>query len=73
MRSKVHRMKMVGTLLTGATLFAFGGCSLDGLISQATIGFARQIGAIPAQAFYDATIGPILDGDGLFGGSDTTP
>ncbi len=62
MRSKMHRMKMVGVLLTGAMVFGFGGCSLNGLLNQASIGFARQIGAIPAQAVYDLTVGPLIDG-----------
>lgn len=62
MRSRIHRMKRMGVLLTGGMMFFFGGCSLNGLINQASIGFARQIGAIPAQAVYDLTIGPIIDG-----------
>lgn len=70
MRRKVHAMKVVGVLLTGGMLLQFGSCSLSGLLNQASIGFARQLGAIPAQAVYDATIAPIID-DAL-GGDDTT-
>ena len=62
MRNKIPRLKMVGLLFTGAMMFQFGGCSLNGLLSQASIGFARQIGAIPAQAVYDLTVGPLIDG-----------
>ena len=61
MRSKIHRMKMVGVLLTGGMMFFFGGCSLNGLLNQASIGFARQLGAIPAQAVYDLTVGPLIN------------
>lgn len=70
MAKKVHRMKVVGALLTGGMMFLFGGCSLNGLLNQASIGFARQIGAIPAQAVYDLTIGPLLDG--VIGGDGAT-
>lgn len=70
MRRNVHRVKMLGLLLTGAMVFQFGGCSLNGLLNQASIGFARQIGAIPAQVVYDATIAPLIDS--ITGGGTTT-
>lgn len=62
MRRSVHRVKVAALLVSGSMLFQFGGClSVDNLLRQMQIGFGRQIGAIPAQAVYDLTIGPILD------------
>lgn len=70
MRRSVHRMKVVALLATGSMLFQFGGClNLGGLFRQAQIGFTRQIGAIPAQAVYDLTIGPLVNN--LIGGGTT--
>jgi len=55
-------------LATGSMLFQFGGClDLGGLWRNVQVGFSRQIGAIPAQTFYDAVIAPLV-GD-LTGGT----
>jgi hypothetical protein len=63
-------MKVAALLVSGSMLFQFGGClNLDSLFRNIQVGFARQIGAIPAQAVYDLTIGQILDG--VIGGGDT--
>lgn len=69
MRKSIHRMKVVGLLAAGSMLFQFGGClDLGGVWRNVQIGFTRQIGAIPAQAVYDLTVGPLLDG--VLGGDD---
>lgn len=62
MQKSVNRMKFLGLLGAGSMLFQFGGCSLDALVNQSSIGFARQLGAIPAQALYDAFIAPLVEG-----------
>lgn len=72
MRRSVHRMKVAGLLAAGSMLFQFGGClDVGGLWRNVQIGFTRQIGAIPAQAVYDLTIGPIID-DLIGGGNDSS-
>jgi len=58
-------MKVLGTLVAGATLLQFGGCGLGNLGAiwqQAGIGFARELGAIPAVVVYDAYIAPLVEG-----------
>ena len=63
MRRSVHRKKAVALLAAGAMLFQFGGClSLGGAWRNFQLGFSRQIGALPAQAVFDLTIGPLIDG-----------
>jgi hypothetical protein len=61
MRKTANRMRFIGMLASGCMLLQFGGCSLNGFIQQATIGFARGFGAIPSQVLFDLTIGPLLD------------
>lgn len=69
MRNSVRRTKVVALLATGTMLFQFGGClNLESFARNFRIGFTRQIGAIPAQAVYDLTVGPLVDG--LLGGGD---
>jgi len=63
---KTNRWKMVGMLTTGSMMFQLLGCiSYENIL----FGFNTQLGSIPAQALYDATIGPLLD-DLLGGGGD---
>ena len=62
MRRTANRMKMAALLASGSMLFQFGGClSLDSFWRNMQIGFSQQIGAIPAQAVYDLTIGSLID------------
>jgi hypothetical protein len=42
---------------------------LDAFFNQASIGFARTFGGIPAQLIYDLTIGPFIE-DFIGGGSE---
>lgn len=67
MRKSAIRMKVVGMLASGCMLFQFGGCNLNGFINNAVRGFGEGFGAIPAQVFFDLTIGPLLDD--LLGGN----
>jgi len=65
MKKMTRRFKVIGMLATGATLLQFGGCGLGNLGAiwqQAGIGFAQQLGAIPAQIVYDAYIAPLVEG-----------
>jgi len=72
MRNNNRWVKVVGMLATGATLLQFGGCSLERLINQMQIGFARELGSIPAQVIYDRYVADALEGllPDLGGGGD---
>jgi hypothetical protein len=72
MKKMTRRFRTVGMLAAGATLLQFGGCglgNLGGIWRQAGIGFAYELGAIPARVVYDAYIAPLVEG--LLPGNDT--
>lgn len=69
MRSRT--LKGAALAAMAGTMLQFGGCvDLEAGLQNVRIGFARELGAIPAQAVYDLTLGPIVD-DFLTGGDDT--
>jgi len=70
MQKSVNRTKVLGLLAAGSMLFQLGGCSLDAFLNQASIGFARTFGGIPAQIIYDLTIGPFIEDSLGCGGSE---
>jgi hypothetical protein len=53
-------------------MLQFGGCSIGGITRWASIGFARELGAIPATVVYDAYIAPLVAGIIPDGGGDGT-
>ncbi len=64
MKRRSHRTRIVGLLAMGSTVFLFGGCSLDGFLNSAQVGFAEQIGAFAADLLLDRlpAAGPMAGG-----------
>lgn len=69
MKRSARKFKVLSTLATGGMMLQLGGCSLDGLMNQAQIGFARGIGAAPVSFVLDFVNTNLL-GDLLGGGGD---
>ena len=63
MKRKLRGARIAGLLAMGSTVFQFGGCSLDGFLNRAQIGFAESIGAFAAEMLLDRLpAGPVGSG-----------
>lgn len=65
MKKSARKMKVLSTLAAGGMMLQFGGCSLDTFLNQASIGFARGVGAFPVDLVIsqlDSLLGGVLPG-----------
>ena len=53
MKRRLRGARIAGLLAMGSTVFLFGGCSLDGFLNSAQVGFAERIWAFAAQLLLD--------------------